>query len=638
MNKKIALFANGWNGENLDNFINGLNDIFDEDGIDLFVFSSYATYSQDEFTRNSENSIYGVADYSFFDAAIVYGSGMNSNGAFDEILRKCKEADIPVVVQGEEVDGLSSVTVNNYVGMRGLCDHLIEKHNVKDVVFIAGPKENADSNLRLQAVRDSLEAHGCGLDEENVCYANWEGGLVYSHIMSNYKDKKENLPDAIICANDPMALFAIMFFEMIGIKVPEDVIITGFDNLNEGRVFYPSLATVDQCYSKQGNECAKIVLDLICDKNQERKEVIPCVAVYGESCGCINSNNEEEIRKMLGHDIWVRKFDVENMQGRESHLTNCILSSDEYENIPMKMQDDFFSSMGSEGEDFHILINPGYKKLKYMDESIPNNSEPSYSVSLDVLASRTDGVVNTEKTIKTKKLFPGYKGKGKGKTYVFSPIRIGSSVIGYMVMGHTKGSFVDKKYIDFIGHINKALTQYQNNIKLARLNEKLSELMQKDSLTNVKNRVAYDNYIARMDNVIAMGIENQVAVVMCDINNLKVINDNLGHDAGDVYIKNCCNLMCGIFKHSPIFRTGGDEFVIIISTADFAVRHERLEELRNKMEEIASSKTSPLMNLSIATGISDFDPQKDKSILDAVKRADALMYVNKAEMKAKLLM
>ena len=162
--------------------------------------------------------------------------------------------------------------------------------------------------------------------------------------------------------------------------------------------------------------------------------------------------------------------------------------------------------------------------------------------------------------------------------------------------------------------------------------------MQKDSLTNVKNRVAYDNYIARMDNVIAMGIENQVAVVMCDINNLKVINDNLGHDAGDVYIKNCCNLMCGIFKHSPIFRTGGDEFVIIISTADFAVRHERLEELRNKMEEIASSKTSPLMNLSIATGISDFDPQKDKSILDAVKRADALMYVNKAEMKAKLLM
>ena len=56
MNKKIALFANGWNGENLDNFINGLNDIFDGNGIDLFVFSSYATYSQDEFTRNSENS------------------------------------------------------------------------------------------------------------------------------------------------------------------------------------------------------------------------------------------------------------------------------------------------------------------------------------------------------------------------------------------------------------------------------------------------------------------------------------------------------------------------------------------------------------------------------------------------------
>lgn len=638
MKKRIALCANGWNGENLDSFIGGLHSAFGEDEADLFVLNSHATYAQDSYIRRAENSIYLLPDYSFFDAVVLFGSGMNSDEAMTQILDKCREACVPVVVQGYDAEGFSSVTVDNYVGMKELCEHLIEKHHVKDVVFIAGPKDNADSNLRLKALRDALEGHGYQLPEENILYANWEGNVIYGYIMETYRDKGEKLPDAIVCANDQMAMFTLMFLEMAGKNLPEDVIVTGFDNLSEGRVYYPSLASVDQCYREQGIECAKLVQEVMDQRKLIRKSVVPCAAMPGESCGCMNCKNEAQIRRMLGHDAWHKHFVLENIQGRESHLEMCIMSNDEYENIQETIIEDFYATVGEETEDFHIYLNPQYKNLEYMNVQGKESTDAYYNPLMDVIGARTDGVISTQKVLITKELLLGYTGSGKGKIFIFNPLRIEKAVVGYMIMGYTETAFENRKYVEFSGRLNKTFEKYQSNIKLARLNEKLTELMQKDSLTNVKNRVAYDTYMTRMDNLISMGIEEDISVVMCDINNLKTINDSLGHDAGDVYIKNCCNLMCEIFKHSPVFRTGGDEFIIIISTADFAFRQKRLEEMRKRMESLSLSEISPLTKVSIATGMADYDSHIDKTLMDVVKRADALMYQNKAQMKEKQLL
>lgn len=633
MKKKIALCANGWNGENLENFIDGLKDIFTDDDIDLFVFTSYASYTQSSAMRAAEHSIYGMPDYSVFDAVILFGSGINSDEVVETILKKCKEADVPVIMQGNDQEGMSSVTVDNYAGMRSLCDHLIEQHNVKDVVFIAGTEDNEDSNLRLQALKDSLNAHGICGDNVQIVYANWERNLVQKHIFENYT-QKENLPDAIVCANDPMALFALVSLEILKIKVPDEVIVTGFDDLNDGRLFFPSVASVNQCYREQGNESAKIIQELLKNKRHITKKIIPCTAVPGESCGCINCKNEAEVRKMLGHDVLQKKYLTGNLQGREAHVETCILSSREYKDIANNMRTDLFATKGVEGDDFHILINPSYKDLAYMDQKEQSVDE-YYSPVMDVLASKSDGVINLDETMNTRELLVGYKSEGKAQIYVFCPLRLGSAVAGYMVMGHSKGFFSDNIYRDFSGHLDRALDRYQGNMKMARLNEKLSEMMEKDSLTSVKNRIAYDNYMKKMDQTISEGKELHTAILMCDINNLKTINDKEGHDAGDLYIKNCCKMMCDTFKHSPIFRIGGDEFVIVVNNEDFSVREERLAEMRKKMEELAVSNVADMEKVSIATGMADFEPAKDKSLSIVVKKADVLMYMNKAEMKAK---
>ena len=207
MKKKISLFANGWNGENLDNFILGLREVLGNDA-DIFVFSSAASFSQSSALREAENSIFFMPDYSFFDAAILLGSGITSYEATKEIIQKFRNANIPIVVQGIDEEGVCGVTIDNYIGMKTLSNHLIEEHNVKDCVFVGGTSDNLDSNLRLRALCDALSEHGYEFDENNIVYANWERGLVETFITETYGDRKKKLPDAIVCANDPMALNA----------------------------------------------------------------------------------------------------------------------------------------------------------------------------------------------------------------------------------------------------------------------------------------------------------------------------------------------------------------------------------------------------------------------------------------------
>ncbi len=91
-----------------------------------------------------------------------------------------------------------------------------------------------------------------------------------------------------------------------------------------------------------------------------------------------------------------------------------------------------------------------------------------------------------------------------------------------------------------------------------------------DALTKVLSRISYDNQVSQFDrNIRETPDAIRFAVCECDLNNLKIINDTFGHDKGDEYIINCCKTICNIFKHSPVFRIGGDEFVAILNSDDY---------------------------------------------------------------------
>ena len=114
---------------------------------------------------------------------------------------------------------------------------------------------------------------------------------------------------------------------------------------------------------------------------------------------------------------------------------------------------------------------------------------------------------------------------------------------------------------------------------------------------------------------------------MLDVNNLKQINDNLGHEEGDKIIVGCCYTLCKGFSHSPVFRIGGDEFVAIIEGDDYENRLQIYDKLRRNEIEVKNVK------YNFAVGMATFEPGSDHCFNDTFKRADQDMYLNKKAMK-----
>lgn len=161
----------------------------------------------------------------------------------------------------------------------------------------------------------------------------------------------------------------------------------------------------------------------------------------------------------------------------------------------------------------------------------------------------------------------------------------------------------------------------------------LKNLAYADSLTKVKNKNAYDDTVGYINEQIKYGTA-EFAVIMCDLNYLKLINDNYGHQAGDQALKRAADIICTAFPMSSVFRIGGDEFVVIPSGIEYARLDEHLENMRLMLEEEKASSDELEKRISISFGSAVFDRKTDKAYQDVFARADKLMYDEKQRIHA----
>ena len=155
-------------------------------------------------------------------------------------------------------------------------------------------------------------------------------------------------------------------------------------------------------------------------------------------------------------------------------------------------------------------------------------------------------------------------------------------------------------------------------------------MARRDELTGIKNKNAFSEQSQLIDKRIMKNTSSQMfAVVMCDVNNLKNINDTRGHSFGDEAIQKASQMICEIFKHSPVFRIGGDEFIVLLKDSDYEHREKLLALLRE--ESITNKKTR--VGPVVASGLAVYEPGRDKEFSDVFNRADSLMYENKMELK-----
>lgn len=154
-----------------------------------------------------------------------------------------------------------------------------------------------------------------------------------------------------------------------------------------------------------------------------------------------------------------------------------------------------------------------------------------------------------------------------------------------------------------------------------------------DALTHVRNKGGYDEYVQQLQSRLDQGEMLDIAIGVFDCDNLKRINDLHGHDKGNLYLKASSDLICHVFQHSPVFRIGGDEFVVILQGEDYGKRNALMRQFEEKQTAISDSAENEWEKVSVSSGMAVYDPVIDQTIKDLLIRADQLMYDNKKTRK-----
>lgn len=157
--------------------------------------------------------------------------------------------------------------------------------------------------------------------------------------------------------------------------------------------------------------------------------------------------------------------------------------------------------------------------------------------------------------------------------------------------------------------------------------QKLIEVAHRDALTGIRNKMAYDQEIAQLDDELRKG-NAAFGIAMIDMDGLKRINDAYGHACGNVSLIRLSGIISQVFAHSHVFRIGGDEFAVILRDVDF----DRIEDLANTFRDALASQdrsAEPWKVVSATMGYALFDPAQDTNADDVFRRADQSMYAHK---------
>ncbi len=194
--------------------------------------------------------------------------------------------DIPMVSISIELEGIPSVLIDNKIGLKQALEHLIVHHGIRKLAFISGPENNTEAQERFSVYKQVLQEQGIEFDPDLVCNGDF---TQYSgvHAVNEMLDRRQVTFQALAAANDEMALSAMAELKKRGVRVPEDVAIVGFDNVQSARFCSPSLTTVAQPIYEQACRAFEQACELI-ERKSAGNVILPTSLVLRESCGCLS--------------------------------------------------------------------------------------------------------------------------------------------------------------------------------------------------------------------------------------------------------------------------------------------------------------------------------------------------------------
>ncbi len=621
----IALLTSRIQDRECHEFVNTLEKTFSNTDFRLFVYNCITQSDAELKETDPQTSVYCLFDSYFADAVILDASRVGNKALCSNIIARAHKMNLPVISIGQCSDGCLNIEYVHSRGIENLVDHLAEKHGVSDFHMIAGAEGNSFSDSRIEAFKNALEKRGIPFDKEMVSYGDfWSDPAVAAVQRLIDQDK---LPRAFVCANDHMAIAVSVFLQSKGISVPEDVAVVGYDCID---TIYSASPTMTSACIKNETVAEKIVESLISifdGENAEGHIKVDPEPVYNESCGCCCENKSDAAVLFNEQTNMFCRFQDENII--LSDISARIQQCSSFEDIaPIMHGSNLMYAMC-------CLI-----KREYTDESVNPEESLGGENGLYVLYdsdmieyNKTKGDGFSPYTMRDKEIIPTLDFYlNDGRSLIFTALNYLGVSFGYVCFHFSEyrvGNYY--KIPQTVNMLNNALGGLINLRHKHYLLKRIEKMSGTDVLTGLYNRrgfcTEYERLIKKVtkDNL-------SLAVIMCDLDGLKNINDSFGHEEGDSAIHAAaCALKSACPPDAVCTRFGGDEMMAVyLYNEDRGGIRDRFEKYLDKYN--AGSEKPYAVAASMGIYIAPKGEAPDFEEL--VKKSDVLMYAEKKRRKA----
>ena len=611
---------------------------------DVLVFSPLAHVSSSSKEHvQGELNIFNLINFELLDAVIFMPIPLTENNdtsIVEALLQQVKaNCKVPVVSIDIPFGDYPVIRTDEKTPFKQITDHLIDVHGCKNISVLNGPQGFDGSQIRLSGIEESMQNHGLNLNKDQVYYGDfwYTSGEV---LAQKYLNQKLSLPDAVICASDYMALGLTNTLIRGGIKVPDQVIITGFDAVAEASMNNPPLTTYKSFLTDTAAKAVNYIHRQISPKEKENLVEFPSKAYLclGATCGC--PEDEEYTHAKIRQNQYLLQQNFADKKFWDGISIGTLFES--YTN-------EILTGTSSTLECLHKIYESKYLIQPYEYLYLCLNQhwsdsdcdfEKGYSEKMNMCIyadkhKKLEGAENhvfygrdNEKLFPVKQMFPDLALKENPsvpQVYYFFPVHFNTVSLGYVIVQNN----LSEEYIPGLVMRNY-IRMINNALEMSRTRNKIISLSEHDMMTNLYNRRGLDHAVHIMNSRARKG--DKWLCIVADMDGLKFLNDNFGHAKGDEGLNFIADTMRKISaSDEACVRNGGDEFAIVglgrYSDKEIKERIRHFNALIN-----AYNTDSPVpFNASIGYCIKPWG--KPEAFEKALEQADVNMYLDKRQKK-----
>ncbi|MBQ7008347.1 MAG: GGDEF domain-containing protein [Ruminococcus sp.] len=625
----IVVMVAGIDEEYQNNIISGINAYVKNRNINVSYFASFGGVLANSRYDKGEYNIYNLINLSKFDAAILMTNTIGSTKERNGVIEAVRKSGMPAVVfDCNDYPEFYNIKIDNFTAMVDMVRHIVNDHGIKCVNYISGPLANPEAFERYRAFLSVMEENNIPIDNRRIYMGEFRG-VDGKKAVSQFINSDMKMPGAIICANDAMAISAISALEKHGYSVPQDILVTGFDNTYKARNYSPEISSVSRPLYDAGAKACEIIEKLLAGEVIDKTTVLQANSVFSESCGCVS------VELVDGFDEYKKKT-FRGIDACNSHIsilnrmTTNLAEAVTIDGI-MEIVGGFVEELSC--EKFYVCLCSDWQStLREDDKNVDESSFSTYSKTMTAPLVWEDGSVrNPIPFFKLRDMHPTAL-QGGGNVSYFLPIHFRERCLGYCIIMNSDFPIKSMLCHTIVMNISNSIENIRKLYHLNNAIEELDKLYVIDPLCNIYNR---NGFIRESDPLFkaAMQTGHKVMIAFIDMDGLKMINDNYGHKEGDFAIQKLASIISECCMENCICaRFGGDEFIFFGYDVDEEEGEEIKKRIIQKIADINKIIYKPY-EISASMGFYIGTASEDMTLFKMITKADEIMYEQKKRKK-----